>query len=264
MNTTEKKQYGVIVEITDLICLADDQKLKEIFSNLSLHGGISTNICFAQSDDDSLGMVKKFYLEFEEDFKPFAEAIIAIDGVKNIKKADGPWKRTWKEYIQLRRENKKVQQEKEKIKNEFQKKRQRDLEEFNRLRDESKKKFEKNFGPEEDPKPILWFEFDEFASTIKSCEVEFYFVLSDILLGGFMEYKKESKICNSIDEILDFLSTCINKNLIAFCPPITNVRDIPIGADFKEKDGKKGSVLMSICGKPTFQMGFYTLLICEC
>lgn len=266
MKTTkeeEQPKYGVVIEIDDLTCLADDEKLKEILSQVSLRGKIFSNICFAQSDDNALGMVKKFALEYEEDFKPFAEAVINIPGVKNIKKGDGPWTRTWKENRQLKKENQRIQQEKEKRQKEYQIQRQKDLKEFLTLREESKQRIEQQFGPEKDPKRISWSDVDVFSKDIKNCEVEFYFVLSDPLLGGFLQYTKEIKSCTSIGEVLDFFTVCINTNLIAFYHPIKHVRDIPVSADLKEQNGKKAMILTAGCGKPTFQMGYYALLITE-
>jgi len=265
MKNTEEKTpatYEVIVEIENLICLADDEKLKTLLSTASLQGKVSTNICFAQSDDNSLGMVKKFYLEYEEDFKSFAQTIINIDGVKNIKKGDGPWKRSWKERRQYKSEKKNIQQEKEKRAEASLIQRQKDLNEFNRLIEGLEKQLNEEFGNEQcSPKPISWFEFDNKVPAAKQCEVEFYFVLSDPLLGGFLEYKRESGTFNTISEVLEFFTSCINANLIAFYLPINHVRDIPIVASFREKNDKLAIALMASCGKPTFQLGFYRFYI---
>ena len=228
-----------------------------------MRGSIFTNVCFAQSDENSLGMVKRFALEYEEDFRPFAEAIIAIDGVKNIKKAEGPWKRSWKERRQLKKENAKIQQEKEQRQKEYQIQRQKDLDEFNNLMKENIQKLEEKFGPGKELGKVSWLNFDTSYSTIKSCEVQFYFVLTDPLLGGFLEYKKENKSCNSIEEALDFFTTYINANLIFLAPPLPHVRNISINVCHREKDGKRAIELMAACGKPTFQIGYYTLLVTE-
>ncbi len=266
METTQNNQqskYIVIVEIDNPICLADDAKLQEAFSKKSCCGKIFSNFAFAQTDDNALGMVKKFALEYEEDFIAFAETLIEIDGVKNIKKAEGPWTRTWKERRQLKNENKRIRQEKEKKQEEYQLQRQKDLKTFLALREESRLKLEKRFGPEKDPQRISWSDLEIFSKGIKECEVEFYFALSDPLLGGFLKYTKETKNCMSMDEVLEFFTTCINANLLAFYPPIKHARDIPISADLKERDGKRSINLIAGCGKPTFQMGFYALLITE-
>jgi hypothetical protein len=263
-DTDEKKElkYEVIVELNDPTCLADSDKLKTLLSEASLKGNVSTNICFAQSDDNSLGMVKKFRLEYETDFQTFATVITNVDGVKNVKKGDGPWKRSWKESLKNQLQKKQIQKEKEKRSEESWKRMEKDLDEFNGLIEELERKLNEEFGDEEHPiQPISWSEFDKRTPAGKKYEAEFYFTLSDPLLGGFLEYKKESGTFNSMDEALEFFTTHINANLIAFYSPIKHVRNIPVGASFRRKSDKTAIFLTACCGKPTFQLGFYRLYV---
>ena len=268
MNTTEENKqakYLVIIEIEDPVCLADDEKVKEILSQVSLRGKLFSNICFAQSDDSSLGMVKKFALEYEEDFTPFAEALIEIPGVKNIKKGDGPWKRTWKEHRQIKKENQRIRDEKIKMAEEFQKKRKKDSEVFLALVEERRNIYKEKYGLNDEKLCTLmsWKRFYQLTESMKSCTGEFFVTFSDILMGGPFKFAHETIENVSVEEAVIFLLKCINDNLVSFVSPLESLESLPFSWDVKEKNGKKLALLDIGCGKPTFIMAQYGFYIAE-
>jgi hypothetical protein len=263
---SSEAKYEVIVEIEDIdnmFCLGSEETISTALQKKTFKGGIYSNICFAQSDNNSLGLVKRFSLQYEEDFLSFAEAMINIPGVKNVKKDEGPWTRTWKERRAFRKEKERIQNEKEQRAKEFQKQREKDLESFKYLSEECMKKYEQRFGPGKEFVDGDWAIFKEFTTPITNCTGEFFVAFSDILAGGFMRYVHEIKEFSSVEEALSFLLICVNDNLVPFYSQVKDIHDIPFSCNYREKDGKKFVGMTIGAGKPTFVMAQYEFFIAE-
>lgn len=257
-------RYSVIVEIEDETCLIDRTAFENALREKDFKGNIHTNLFIAETSESSLGLVKKFFLECEEDFQPFAEAIITIPGVKNIKKEGNSWTRTPEEQQQFVEQQEAIDKEKELRREKAVEKREKDLFEYAKLSELLHKKYEVSFGEKHSsPFTIVWPHFDAFAGSIQKCTGEFTSAFTDLLAGGFMQYAHATKECDSLQEVMDFFTTCINDHLIPFVPPLKDIREIPLSWEKKTINDKKVIGMTIGCGKPTFIMAHYEFYIAQ-
>lgn len=264
---TEKKEdepvkYGVIVEMEHPGVLADEDRIKEAIRG-KLKGGLYSGISFAESgpNTNSLALcVRRFALTDQSDFEPFTQAMKTIDGVIGVKKGDGPWTKTAAEQRAEEKEQKRITKEKEKRAEEGWKERERKLAEFKKLEEETKKSDEETYGLPATASRLSRQEFEEFLASIGHCEAEARATFSDILAGGFLDYKHEVAELSG-NEIVAFFEKAMNGALRMPFQGQSSFYDIPFSVEYRQNNGRKFAHLMIGGGKPTFIMASYDLFV---
>jgi len=260
----EPVKYGVIVEMEHPCVLVDEEKIKKVVCG-KLKGNLYCGIPFAESGPQTNSLapcIRRFALTEQSDFEPFARAMKTIDGVIGVKKGDGPWIKTAAEKRTEEKERKRIAKEKEKQAKESRKERKRKLKEFKKLEEETKKSDEEAYGSPSTASQLNRQEFEEFLNSIGRCEVEARSVFSDLLAGGFLDYKREVAELSG-NEVVAFFEKAMNGPLRLPFQREISFYEIPFLVEYRQKNGRKFAHLMVGGGKPTFIMASYDLFVRE-
>lgn len=258
----DSARYEVIVEMEHPGVLVDEEETRNAVQG-KLRGHLYSALCFSESGPDTNSLapcIRRFFLEDQSDFEPFAGAIKTIGGVVGVKKGNGPWKRTPGEQQAAEEERKQIAKEKQRRVEENDKRRKTELAEFKKLEAETKRSDEDTYGPSSGASRLNEREFEEFLASVEHCQVEAIGIFSDMLAGGFMGYKREFAELSGKD-VIPFFERVMNSTLrIPFQRECT-FYEIPFSVEYREKNGKKFARLTVGAGKPTFIMANFYLFV---
>ena len=152
--------------------------------------------------------------------------------------------------------------EKRRAKNSW-RERKKKLVEFKKLGEASEKADEAKYGPHIPSSRLNLLQFQEFITSIQHGEIEVLASFSDILAGGFLDYKRKTAVIASSEEIIPFFEKALNGECRLPMQGKSAFSAIPFLVEYRQQNGKKFARLSVGGGHPHFIMATYELFIRE-
>lgn len=260
----KRKKYEVIVEMKDPFVLENNKKIAELIKGKIKGTAYSTTVTAVGgicSDNFKL-FIRPLFLSRKYDFKPFAEALMTIDGVIAVTKGDGgaDWKKTESEKKKEEaEENKRIEAMEKKIREDLEKKRQ-GLKEVAELKKKAELSDRETYGPPGETSKLDWQEFENFLGSIGECEVEAVALFFNPIGCDFIEQKRETAKTSG-DKVISFFTYQLNNNLSLPSNGKVSFYELPLSVEYREKDGKKFARIITGSGGTSLSAVVYELSI---